>query len=937
MAAASFMERSVATRIAFAAAISIAALVLQWAIHPFVGSRIPFLFFLPTILIVAMLGGRVPALVILAVGAVNGALLLPPTGQLAIASVEDRISLLVFLAVGSLLAVLGARLHWVTHRAAQIEQRLRLVQESSGVGMFEIDLEVRTIFASTTLSSMFGRTDMQASDGLLPLDEWNAPLRAEDLREARAVLKQKLKEGVESYSHEHSMVLPDGRERWFLTKVHIEKDYKGRAVRLRGATMDITERKRMDELLAETQSMLTQQVEDLHQLHELSSRLLELDNLTSQLQAILQSLLSLHGSGKGLVTLYDPAQGCLSVVASVGFSERALQQMSPIAVGNGACGQAYAEKRRIVIRDTEDEPDFARYRDLAREHGFRAVHCAPLVTAGGKVLGVISVHFMQPHVPDEREIRLTDICARKAAVFVERARAQASAIESERRFRVALDSSAVPFTVLNPVRDANGAIIDFRWTYANLAAARVLWRPVQHLVGQRVEELLPGSWGAPGLFEHFVAVADAEETREFELHSTPHGIAGWFHVVASPLGGSVAVWFADVTERKQHEQSLQEADRRKDEFLATLAHELRNPLAPIRQAALVSKSPLATEEQKRWSHDVIERQVRHMSLLLDDLLDVSRITRGMLHLRKESVELAAVIDAAVETARPLIDAKKHELRVELPPAPVRFEADPLRLAQVVGNLLTNAAKYTDPGGLIQLHGEVGDAELVIRVSDNGIGIRHEALTEIFQMFTQVRSTQDRSGGGLGIGLALAKGLVELHGGSVVASSDGPGQGSRFTVRLPMRIAVTPGIPASIVVPPQFSRSRKILVADDNRDAAETLAEFLRLQGHEVRIAYDGEEALAEFARFQPDTALLDIGMPGLDGNEVARRIRSLPGGSDAMLIAITGWGQDKDRRRALSAGFDHHLTKPIDLQRLNLLLLTEPAGPLPDQAKRASG
>ncbi|GAB3554011.1 hypothetical protein GCM10027343_41540 [Noviherbaspirillum agri] len=937
MAAASLLERSVAVRVAFAAAIGVAAVALQWLIQPFVGSRVPFLFFLPAVLLIAMLAGRVPALVVLAIGAINGVLLLPPTGEPAIAAAQDRVSVLIYVLAGSVLTVLGARLQSVTHRAAQVEQRLQLVQESSGVGMFEIDLEARTIFASTALAAMFGRTGMQTKNGLLALDEWNAPLRPEDLQAARDVLKQKLQEGVESYSHEHHMVLPDGQQRWFLSKVHIEKDHKGRAVRLRGATVDVTERKRMDDLLSETQAMLTQQVEDLHRLHELSSRLLELDDLSSQLRTILEVHVGLHGNGKGLLSLYDPGQDGLVVVASVGFPDSALQQLRSMIVGKTACGLAYAEKRRVVVEDTEIDPGMAGCREFAREQGFRAVHSAPLITPGGKVLGAISVQFPQPHVPDEREIRLTDICARKAAVFVERARAQASAIESERRFRVALDSSAVPFTVLTPVRDPDGKIINFRWTYANLAAARVLWRPIEHLIGRRVDELLPGSWGVPGLFEHFVAVADAEETREFELHSTPHGIDGWFHVVASPLVGSVAIWFADVTERKQHEQSLQEADRRKDEFLATLAHELRNPLAPIRQAALVSKSPLATEEQKRWSHDVIERQVRHMSLLLDDLLDVSRITRGMLHLRKEPVELAAVIDAAVETARPLIDAKKHALKIELPPEPVRFEADPLRLAQVVGNLLTNAAKYTDPGGIIQLQGEAADGEVLIRVSDNGIGIRHEALTEIFQMFTQVRSTQDRSGGGLGIGLALAKGLIELHGGSVVASSAGPGQGSRFTVRLPMRIAATPGVPADIVVPPQFSRVRKILVADDNRDAAETLAEFLRLQGHEVRVAYDGDAALAEFARFLPDVALLDIGMPGLDGNEVARRIRGLTGGADAMLIAITGWGQDKDRRRALSAGFDHHLTKPIDLQRLNLLLLDETVGPLPGEAKRANG
>lgn len=935
MAFASSMERSGATRVALAAAIGLVALALQWAIQPWVGARIPFLFFLPAVLIAAMLVGCAPALAVLAAGAVNGALLLPPTGELTIALLPDRISLLVYGAVGTLLAVLGARRQRIMRRTAQAEQRLRLVQESSGVGLFEIDLVERTIFASAALAAMFGHACTRDGHDQLSLDEWNARLRAKELREARAILKQKLKEGADSYAHEHRMVLADGQARWFLTKIHIEKDGKGRATRLRGATLDITERKRMDELLAATRSMLTHQVEDLHQLHELSSRLLELDDLTSQLQTILQALAGFNGCGKGVVSLYDAAQDCLTVVASVGFSEAALPQLSPVRLGDGACGQAYREKRRVVVEDTETDPCFAMFRAVAQEQGFRAVHSAPLITAGGKVLGVISVHFPQPHVPDEREIRLTDICARKAAVFVERARAQASAIESERRFRVALDSSAVPFTVLNPVRDARGRIIDFRWTYVNIAAARVLWRPVQDLVGRCVQEVLPGSWDAPDLFAHFVAVVDAGETREFELHSAVHGINGWFHIVASPLSGSVAIWFADVTERKQQEQALLDADRRKDEFLATLAHELRNPLAPIRQAALISKSPLATDEQKRWSHDVIERQVRHMSLLLEDLLDVSRITRGMLHLRKEPTELTAVIDAAVETVQPLIDARQHRLLIDLPPQPVHFEADQLRMAQVVANLVTNAAKYTDPGGTIRLQGECVEDELVISVTDNGIGIRRDALTEIFQMFTQVRSMQDRSGGGLGIGLALAKGLIELHGGSIAASSAGPGQGSRFTLRLPLRSTAAPGIDARVVVPPQFARARKILVADDNRDAADTLAEFLRLQGHEVSVAYDGEAALAQFASFQPDTALLDIGMPGSDGNEVAQQIRSLPGGPDTMLIAITGWGQDKDRRRALASGFDFHLTKPIDLQRLNLLLLPEPAGPPPDQAMRA--
>ncbi|HJV73082.1 MAG TPA: ATP-binding protein [Noviherbaspirillum sp.] len=934
---ASFYEHSGTARAALTLAIGAATVALQWAMQPWVGTRNPFLFFAPAILLTAMLLGRGPGLAVLVVGMVNGALLLPPVGDLRLELLPDRISMLAYIAVGMTLLMLGGRLRWITHRAADAEQRLRLVQENAGVGLFEIDLADRTIFVSDTLSGMFGRPPADANHGLLPLDEWNAPLRPEELKEARALLRKKLREGAESYTHEHRLILPDGQAHWFFTRIHIEKDGNGKARRLRGATFDITERKRIDELLASTENLLSQQVEDLHHLHELSSRLLELNDLTSQLQVILQALGAFLGAGKGLVVLHDPAQDRMKLAAGIGFSDAALEQLSQAVTAESASGQAYIGKHRVFIEDTETDSRFPAARNIGREQEFRAAHCTPLVNASGEVLGVMSVYFSGPHVPNERETRLSDICARKAVVFIERARAQATAMESDRRFRLVLDASAVPFNVLAPVRDAEGRIIDFRWNYVNLAAARELWRPVQELVGRRVQEVLPGSWNVPDVFSHFSAVADTGETREFELHSAPHGINGWYHVVASPLPGAVAVWFADVTERKQHEQALQEADRRKDEFLATLAHELRNPLAPIRQAALISKSPGATEAQKRWSHDVIERQVQHMSLLLEDLLDVSRITRGMLRLRKKSIELAAVIDAAVETSRPLIDSKQHELVIDLPPEPVHFEADQLRVAQVVSNLLTNAAKYTDPHGTIRLHCECVDDDLIISVTDNGIGIRRDVLNDIFNMFTQVRSEQDRSGGGLGIGLSLAKGLVELHGGTITASSAGPEKGSRFTVRLPMRAAEQPGTEAGIVVPPKFALARRILIADDNRDASETLAEFLRLQGHEVRAVYDGVAALEEFFTFRPDTVMLDIGMPGLTGNQVAQRIRESPTGYETMLVAITGWGQDKDKASALSAGFDHHLTKPIDLQRLNLLLLSGPAGKGAGMVRSANG
>ncbi|HYD93840.1 MAG TPA: ATP-binding protein [Noviherbaspirillum sp.] len=931
--AASLAERSAFIRYAVTAAVIAVAVALHWAIQPLVGSRIPFLFFLPALLLTAMLVGRGPAVIVLVAGVVNAMFLLPPVGNPLIVIPEDRVAIAAYLAVGTLLVFAGTYFGAADRRARDAERRLALAQENTGVGLFEIDLGARSMFASATLRKLFGR-DPQGGDfrAQMPLDDWNALLRPEELREARAVLKRKVAEGAEGYETEHRVTLPDGSERSLFTKIHIERDAAGRAARLRGASVDITESKRVRELLEKTQGELTQQVADLRRLHELSSRLLEIGDLRSQLRAILDALAAFHGCGQGLVSLYDEQKDALTLEASVGFSAAALRQLARVAPGDGACGLAFGSSRRTVVEDTESDPAFLAWRGIARQENFRAVHSTPLISAEGRVIGVISVHFRQPRRPDERETRLADICARKAAVFVERARARDVAHESEQRFRVALESSAIPFTVLAPVRDEGGTIVDFQWLYMNNAGATVLRQDAAALAGRRVLDVLPGHWDPPGLLDHYVTAAETGRTQEFEAHSEASGAGVWYHVIISPMRDALAVWFADITERKQNEQALRDADRRKDEFLATLAHELRNPLAPIRQAAMISKAPGATEAQKSWSHDVIERQVAHMALLLDDLLDVSRITRGMLQLRKARTDLCAVVNAAIETARPLIDARQHRLLVDLPPYPVQFEADQLRVAQVVANLLTNAAKYTDNGGVIRLAAEARGEEVTITVSDNGIGLREDALSEIFKMFNQVRATQDRSNGGLGIGLALARGLVELHGGSIDAASAGPGRGSSFTVRLPVRADLR-AADAGVVVPVRSTVKRRVLVVDDNRDAADTLAEFLQLEGHEVRVAYDGEAGLAQFAAFRPDTALLDIGMPRLNGNEVARHIRGLPEGAGAMLIAVTGWGQDKDKQRAQEAGFDHHLTKPIDLHRL-ALLLTEPSAAVLAEAAR---
>jgi signal transduction histidine kinase/CheY-like chemotaxis protein len=373
------------------------------------------------------------------------------------------------------------------------------------------------------------------------------------------------------------------------------------------------------------------------------------------------------------------------------------------------------------------------------------------------------------------------------------------------------------------------------------------------------------------------------------------------------------------------------ADRRKDEFLAMLAHELRNPLAPVRNAVQILRATRAEDPDVVRLAELMGRQVGQMAHMVDDLLDVSRITRGKVDLRKERVTLTDAITRAVEIARPLIEDRRHQLNVSTPSEVVVLDADPMRLTQVLGNLLNNAAKYTEEGGRIWVTGARDGVEAVVRIRDTGIGLSPDMLTSVFDLFTQENRTLDRSQGGLGIGLTLVRSLVELHGGTVRATSEGPGRGSEFVVRLPaMPTGTHAGSEAKPSRPATAPRHR-LLIVDDNVDSAESLAELLGLTGHEVRTAHDGPAALIEARSFLPEVILLDIGLPRMNGYEVARRMREIPELRTAILMAMTGYGQEEDRRKSQEAGFDHHLVKPVDLSDLDRLLtshlsLTESGG-----------
>ncbi len=389
--------------------------------------------------------------------------------------------------------------------------------------------------------------------------------------------------------------------------------------------------------------------------------------------------------------------------------------------------------------------------------------------------------------------------------------------------------------------------------------------------------------------------------------------------------GHIVRWFGtwtDIDDHKRAEEALKDADRHKDEFLAMLAHELRNPLAPIRNGLHILRMPNVDRAGTERVQTMMELQVRNLTRLVDDLLDVSRITRGKIQLRKERIDLATVIGRAVETVRPFIELQKHELSVAVPQQPMLLEADPTRLEQIVTNLLGNAAKYTEPGGRIWLTAErEQDAEVVVRIRDTGIGIADELLPRIFDMFTQADRTLDRAQGGLGIGLTLVRRLVELHGGMVLAHSDGPGKGSEFMVRLPLLAEQRPE-PAepSTATRPARNGSLRVLVVEDEATVAEMLVMLLGLWGHTVQAVHDGPSALAAVQSFQPAVVLCDIGLPGMNGYQLARHLCQQAGANKPILVAMTGYGQEEDRRSAQKAGFDHHMTKPVDPNALEALL-----------------
>jgi PAS domain S-box-containing protein len=504
--------------------------------------------------------------------------------------------------------------------------------------------------------------------------------------------------------------------------------------------------------------------------------------------------------------------------------------------------------------------------------------------------------------------------------LTERRRHEDSLRESEERFRLLIEGvSDYAVILLNP----EGYVSSW-----NVGARRIQGYTADEIIGRHFSVFFPADAVADGAPQRLLdeargkgrAVSDGWRLRK-------DGSRYWANVILTTLHNRDGVLrgFASVTQdmtQRRRIEVLEETGRRMNEFLAMLAHELRNPLAPIRNAVGLMRSKRIDDPTLQWSRDVIERQTAHLARLVDDLLDVSRITSGRLTLQKERLNISVIFDRAVEASRPLIEARNQVLEVQLPERSVWVEGDLVRLSQIVLNLLNNAAKYTPQGGRIWLGADREDALVLIRVRDSGVGISPELRTRIFDLFTQGSRTLDRADGGLGIGLTLVERLVALHGGTVEVRSEGANQGSEFIVRLP---AVTAPARSDIARdeedrPPAAQVCRRVLVVDDNRDATESMSMLLSVWGHDTRTAHDGPMALEVASEFQPEFVLLDIGLPGMDGYEVARRLQAMPGLKNTVLVAMTGYGQEEDRLRSKAAGFARHMVKPADPAKLRSLI-----------------
>ena len=794
---------------------------------------------------------------------------------------------------------------------------LRITLASIGDAVISTDVAGRVTFLNGVAQSLTGWTQADAAGQHLPkvFHIVNEHTRRPTENPALRALRDGMVVGLANHT---ILIARDGAERPIDDSAAPIRDAAGNPVGAVLVFRDVTERKQAERAEAERTRLAALRADVAEVLA--SGHSLE-DVVQRSAEALVQHL----DAAFARVWILDEAAGMLVLRASAGLYTHLDGPHGRIRVGEYKIGRIAQSRHPHLTNAVCDDPNVSDPAWAKRE-GMVAFAGYPL-SIEGRVVGVMAM-FSRHALTEAVLVDLAPL-ADAVAQCIERKRGEHALRESEERQRTLADNLPSGF-MYQTVREADGSR---RFTHVSagvealcgVTPSEALADPVS-LYGLIVEEDRPRVQAAED-----AALRDRNRFDcQFRVRARD-GQLRWLHCRSAPrdLSAGSALWdgiAVEITERMEMEEALREADRRKDVFIAVLAHELRNPLAPIRNGLKVIELAGDDLDAIDEARAMMDRQLGHMVRLIDDLLDVSRISQSKMELRRARVLLSEIVGNAVETARPVVEAAGHELTVTLPTSPITLDADLTRLAQVFSNLLTNSAKYMGKMGRIWLSAEPSGDDVVLCVRDTGIGIPAESLPRIFDMFSQVDRSLERSTGGLGIGLALVKGLVEMHGGTVVAASDGPGKGSTFTVRLPSLRAIPDAVPAA---PHRDERrrsgpGRRILVVDDSRDSARTLAKVLRLLGHEVTTAYDGIEAIEAAETFRPDVILMDMGMPRLNGYDAARLIRGQPWGRDATIIALTGWGQEGDRIQSKEAGCDGHLVKPVNLPDLENILAELP-------------
>lgn len=950
---------------AIAAAATAAALFIRWLLSPLLDHRLPFITLYGAVAFAVWSGGWRPALLATALGYVvaQGAFVeTEPHAPLSLTGAGGIAGLVVYLLSCLVVIGLGSGMNAARVQAEaaalealarqkQLENEMRQHQKTE-LALRAKEAELELIASRTPLllirCSRDGRylfVNRASAEFLGRQPEEIIGRRLQEIlgEEAVAAIRPHIERVLRGEQVEFEMEIPYARpgQRFMHAIYTPDRDERGQVIGWVASITDVSERKRVEEARRESEERSRQSEQWLASQAEASQVALSGAPLEASLEVLVRTAAEQLGPGtRAAFYLANPEGTALRHV--VGAPQSCAQRVDDFKIGPDsiACGLATFSGQPVVTADVDTDPSWKPWLWLARECQFRGCWNFPVQTSAGKVVGTFAMYLREPREPTPRDHELARIVTRTAAIIIARSQDQQQVAHGEERIRSVVDHVIDGIITI----DARGTVESF-----NPAAEQLFGYRKAEVIGQNVKMLMP----EPFHGQHDRYIANYLTTGEAKIIGVGREVVGQRKDGSTfPMDLAVSEFqigphryftgiVRDITERKRLEQELRqrleelaEADRRKDEFLATLAHELRNPLAPVGTAVQILQLKGPSNPESQWACDVIDRQMRQMTRLIDDLLDLSRITRNRLELRKERVELAKVLQGAVETSRPLIDGLKHELTVALPPEAIYLDADFTRLAQVFANLLNNAAKYSEPGSRIYLTAERQGSDAVVAVRDTGIGIPKQMLEQIFDMFTQVDRSLERTQGGLGIGLTLVKRLVVMHGGSVTAQSDGPGAGSEFIVRLPIPISWSLPTPEPEPTyeerPATAPAPRRILIVDDNNDAATSLSKMLSLLGYEARTAGDGVAGLAAFAEFRPEAALLDIGMPKMNGYELARQIRQQPRGDEVVLIAITGWGQDEDKQRTVEAGFDHHLVKPVNFAALTQLLASATATPAAD-------